>query len=140
METRRRIGALDGLRGIAALSVASHHSLVIAFPHLQACVQDTPVASTHSLAWWITYTPLHLPWLGAQAVFTFFVLSGAAPALPILRRGMAPWRRYYPSRLVRRYPPAWASLAWAAAGTPRIRRWWRPSFASSCGARSPGAT
>jgi peptidoglycan/LPS O-acetylase OafA/YrhL len=116
VETRKRIGALDGLRGIAALSVVLHHSLIIAFPHLrQAYFQDTPVASPDSLAWWITYTPLHLPWLGAQAVYTFFVLSGAALALPILRRGAAPWRRYYPSRLVRLYVPAWASLAWAAA-------------------------
>ena len=73
-------------------------------------------------AWehWIAYTPLHFFWMGSEAVFVFFVLSGFVLALSARRfDGDTAGRReflraYYPSRLLRLYLPIWASfvLAW----------------------------
>lgn len=102
-ETRSvRLTSLDGLRGLAAVVVLVHHSL-LTIPSIAA---DEPQAG------WIVHTPLHVIWAGNEAVYVFFILSGLVLTLPALRRRMV-WRSYYPSRIVRLYVPVVASIALA---------------------------
>jgi peptidoglycan/LPS O-acetylase OafA/YrhL len=102
----KRLTALDGLRGIAALVVVVFHLSLIAQPYL-----DTN--STGDAWWWISETPLRLATDGTQAVLLFFVLSGLVVALPALRKGFS-WKKYFASRFLRLYIPAWGALAIAA--------------------------
>jgi peptidoglycan/LPS O-acetylase OafA/YrhL len=69
--------------------------------------------STGDAWWWISETPLRLATDGTQAVLVFFVLSGLVVALPALRKGFS-WRKYFGSRFLRLYIPAWGGLALAA--------------------------
>lgn len=102
----RRVRSLDGLRGLAAMIVVIHHS-VLALPAAdQALAGPTGVGSA---AWWFTYSPLHLLWAGEEAVLIFFVLSGFVLALPATIKAIR-WRVYYVKRLLRIYLPVWASL------------------------------
>lgn len=116
--TQRRYAGLDGLRGVAAVAVVLTHLLPLA-PSLHA--YESPDWPHDFSAWqhWIAYTPAHLFWMGSEAVFVFFVLSGFVLTLSATRAGgpgerRAFWRSYYPSRLLRLYLPIWASfvLAW----------------------------
>jgi peptidoglycan/LPS O-acetylase OafA/YrhL len=102
----KRLTALDGLRGIAALVVVVFHLSLIAQPYL-----DTN--STGDAWWWMSETPLRLATDGTQAVLLFFVLSGLVVALPALRKGFS-WKKYFASRFLRLYIPAWGALAIAA--------------------------
>lgn len=81
-----RFASLDGLRGLAALTVTVHHAL-------------------------LTDDSERLAWTGAAAVFVFFVLSGFVLSLPFLRETPTLWRSYYPARLVRLYVPVWGAVA-----------------------------
>jgi peptidoglycan/LPS O-acetylase OafA/YrhL len=99
---RGRLASLDGLRGIAAVVVLIHHSLLVL----------PSVADDRSDAAWLVHSPLHIIWAGNEAVYVFFVLSGLVLTLPALRRRML-WRSYYPARLVRLYLPVIASVALA---------------------------
>jgi peptidoglycan/LPS O-acetylase OafA/YrhL len=61
---------------------------------------------------WIYYSPLHLPFLGTEAVMIFFMLSGfvlanAYPGFSALKVS------YLLPRLMRLYIPIWGSLAFA---------------------------
>jgi peptidoglycan/LPS O-acetylase OafA/YrhL len=105
-----RLTQLDGLRGIAALIVVIFHLSLIAQPFL-----DTN--STGDAWWWLSETPLRLATDGTQAVLLFFVLSGLVVALPALRAGFTKfsWKKYFGSRFIRLYVPAWGALALAAA-------------------------
>ena len=105
----KRLTQLDGLRGIAALVVVVFHLSLIAQPFL-----DTN--STGDAWWWISETPLRLATDGTQAVLLFFVLSGLVVALPALRAGFRDfsWKKYFGSRFLRLYIPAWGALAFAA--------------------------
>jgi peptidoglycan/LPS O-acetylase OafA/YrhL len=105
----KRLTQLDGLRGIAALIVVVFHLSLIAQPYL-----DTN--STGDAWWWMSETPLRLATDGTQAVLLFFVLSGLVVALPALRAGFTKfsWRKYFASRFLRLYIPAWGALALAA--------------------------
>ena len=105
----KRLTQLDGLRGIAALIVVIFHLSLIAQPFL-----DTN--STGDAWWWISETPLRLATDGTQAVLLFFVLSGLVVALPALRAGFTSfsWKKYFASRFLRLYIPAWGALALAA--------------------------
>jgi peptidoglycan/LPS O-acetylase OafA/YrhL len=102
----KRLTQLDGLRGIAALIVVIFHLSLIAQPFL-----DTN--STGDAWWWISETPLRLATDGTQAVLLFFVLSGLVVALPALRKGFS-WRKYFASRFLRLYIPAWGALVLAS--------------------------
>ena len=102
----KRLTQLDGLRGIAALIVVLFHLSLIAQPFL-----DTN--STGDAWWWMSETPLRLATDGTQAVLLFFVLSGLVVALPALRQGFS-WKKYFASRFLRLYIPAWGALAVAA--------------------------
>lgn len=112
-----RLRSLDGLRGVAAFSVAIHHTLLVAFPQLRDAYGSTGlIADPGTATWWLTYTPLHLAWLGAESVFVFLILSGLVLVLPVLRGGFS-WIRYYPARALRLLVPVWASLALAGVLT-----------------------
>lgn len=91
---------------------------------------------TFSMEWWLTYTPLHLFWLGTEAVFVFFILSGFVLTAPVLRSGFS-WSPYYRQRLARLYLPVWGSLLFAAAMVFLVPRseipgasWWTNSHQS----------
>jgi peptidoglycan/LPS O-acetylase OafA/YrhL len=101
-----RLTQLDGLRGIAALIVVIFHLSLIAQPFL-----DT--GTVGDAWWWMSDTPLRIATNGTQAVLLFFVLSGLVVALPALRDGFS-WKKYYASRFLRLYLPAWGALALAA--------------------------
>ena len=106
-----RFTSLDGLRGLAAIVVVIHHS-VLALPVADDAL-DGPVVMG-SLAWWLTYSPLHVFWAGEEAVLIFFVLSGFVLALPATIKAVR-WRAYYVKRLLRLYLPVWGSLILAMA-------------------------
>lgn len=105
----RRIEGLDGLRGVAAMVVVLLHSLLLSDAFVTPFADPRPTTTPADAMWWLTHTPLHLPWEGSVAVFVFFVLSGFVLCLPA-RRSRMDWRAYYPSRLVRLYLPVWASI------------------------------
>jgi peptidoglycan/LPS O-acetylase OafA/YrhL len=91
-----RIASLDGLRGIAALTVLGAHAILagIAYHHYSA--RNT------------------VTWLGSLAVSVFFVLSGFVLVRPALHRPLR-LRSYYRSRAIRLYLPVWAAIAFAAS-------------------------
>ena len=70
---KNRLPALDGLRGLAALSVVAYHSFLRSpdFSGASATFQ-----TDGAIAWWATLSPLRLLWDGKAAVWLFFVLSG----------------------------------------------------------------
>ena len=105
-----RIPELDGVRGLAAMVVLAHHALlVLPWAALAYYRTGAPGAGARH---WATYSPLHLFWVGPEAVILFFVLSGVVVSLPFLAGARRPtWREYYPSRLVRLYLPVAGSVA-----------------------------
>ena len=141
----RRITALDGLRGLAALTVVFNHALiasskVLADPYLSAKIRP----ATGTLAWWIADTPLHIFWAGQEAVVIFFVLSGYVLAVPAVRLGMR-WfdRSYYPRRFLRLYLPVWGALLAAAALHLAVSRhfvagatWWLAAHPAALSAKA----
>lgn len=125
----RRDPALDGLRGVAAVVVLIHHSL-LALPSMVD--PYTSLAAVAGTAGWIAYTPLHLVYAGGEAVLVFFVLSGYVLALGFMGDGpKQSWLSYYGRRAVRLYLPVWGALALAALVTAVVHRttisdasWW----------------
>lgn len=104
-----RLTSLDGLRGLAALLVLVHHSL-LTMSGFSAVYWGVPEP------WFVTpfaHTPLHLVWAGGEAVLVFFVLSGVVLTLPATRGDGISWRAYYPSRLLRLYIPVVAAALFA---------------------------
>jgi peptidoglycan/LPS O-acetylase OafA/YrhL len=106
----RRLGSLDGLRGVAALIVVFCHCILVA-PVLLSAYIDPTLISKGSWAWWAAFSPLHLLWAGREAVLLFFVLSGFVLTLPFVRGWSAGWISYYPKRLLRLYLPVWGACA-----------------------------
>lgn len=76
--------SFDGLRGVAAVVVLIHHSLLTVPSLASAYYPTTVTAIAWSKSWLITYTPLHLIWAGTEAVCLFFILSGFVLTLPTL--------------------------------------------------------
>jgi peptidoglycan/LPS O-acetylase OafA/YrhL len=111
---RRRLTALDGLRGVAAMAVVLSH------------IFGTTPAFMHpahgSVAWWLSYTPVSLFWNGKEAVIVFFVLSGFVLARPFLSGAGQSWRGYYPRRLIRLYFPMWGALLFTLLVTVLVPR------------------
>jgi peptidoglycan/LPS O-acetylase OafA/YrhL len=106
-----RIRSLDGLRGIAALVVVLHHSLLV-IPAFAASHYGGEVPESIS---WFVYSPLHAVWAGTEAVYVFFVLSGIVLTLPVLRSDHFSWQAYFPSRMVRLYVPVAGAVLLALA-------------------------
>jgi peptidoglycan/LPS O-acetylase OafA/YrhL len=103
-----RVDSLDGLRGVAAIVVLVHHSLLLVPRFASPYYFDERV--DNAFVWAMTYTPLHLIWMGTEAVFVFFVLSGVVLALQVTRSRSFSWRSYFPSRLVRLYLPVFGAV------------------------------
>jgi peptidoglycan/LPS O-acetylase OafA/YrhL len=100
-----RIGALDGLRGIAAAIVVLTHSLSV----LQITAQALHAVMRSPLAPLVN---------GAGAVQTFFVLSGFVLSASLSRpRGRLPTTQFLVRRVFRILPPYWFGLlfAWSAS-------------------------
>jgi peptidoglycan/LPS O-acetylase OafA/YrhL len=108
----QRVRSLDGLRGLAALVVVFHHSLLTGRT-LAGAYDGSPGRRFPSLDWWLTYTPLHVVWAGQEAVIVFFILSGFVLVRATERLSFS-WPAYYASRLVRLYLPVWAALGLGA--------------------------
>ncbi|MDY7526664.1 MULTISPECIES: acyltransferase [unclassified Cryobacterium] len=106
----KRNKELDSLRGIAAISVLMYHTLAINFPFLQAGIGLAPVPGIANNL--LVYSPLHVFWLGAEAVWMFFVLSGFVLTRVAAKESFS-WDAYYPSRMVRLYLPVFAAVALA---------------------------
>ncbi|WP_290473335.1 acyltransferase [Leifsonia sp. 71-9] len=102
---------LDALRGLAAVSVLLYHVLALNWSTLQDGVYLKPAANP--LANLLIFSPLHVVWLGAEAVFLFFILSGFVLTKAATRPSFS-LTAYYPSRIVRLYGPVLAAivLAW----------------------------
>lgn len=112
MAISRRDHALDGLRGLAAVVVVVHHSVITS--QLFADAYFGGRQAVDGSVFWFVYSPLHVVWAGGEAVFVFFILSGLVLTLPVLRRRSEfDWVAYYPSRLIRLYLPVWASVIFA---------------------------
>ncbi|MCC8908290.1 acyltransferase [Curtobacterium sp. GD1] len=88
-----------------------HHMVLVQSPATRDLYASDRAADLPLFGWLLTYTPLHLPWLGTANVLVFFALSGFALASPLVDRPVGRPIRYWLSRGVRLYVPAWASLA-----------------------------
>ncbi len=107
-----RIRSLDGLRGVAALIVVIHHTLLAASPALANTYLPNNGFHGPTWAWLLSETPLHILWAGPEMVLIFFVLSGYVLAIPAVRLASR-WfdSSYYPRRIARLYVPAWFAIA-----------------------------
>lgn len=92
------------------MSVLLYHVLALNWPSLQDGVNLEYSAST--LANILIFSPLHVAWLGLEAVCLFFVLSGFVLTKATVRPDFS-WGAYFPSRLVRLYGPVLAAIAFA---------------------------
>lgn len=106
LPTKPRFFALDGLRGVAAVSVVLFHYMACFMPNL---VPDY----SRSVPWWVD-TPIGLFFNGGFAVSLFFVLSGFVLASASAHRKSPLWWDLI-ARWVRLAGPATASvlIAWA---------------------------
>lgn len=108
--TSSRLSSLDGLRGVAALIVVVHHSMLVS-PNLAAAYYGGEVEGLAANI--VTYSPLHLLWGGKEAVVVFFVLSGLVLVLA-MRSMRFDWFSYFPSRMIRLYLPIVGAVAFTA--------------------------
>lgn len=74
----KRIVGLDGLRGVAAVTVVIFHYLYLLHPDW--------VTDSGSIPHWLVDTPLSIVWNGRFAVMVFFVLSGFVMSAAAARR------------------------------------------------------
>jgi peptidoglycan/LPS O-acetylase OafA/YrhL len=102
-----RIFELDGVRGLAAVSVMCWHWL-LTIPGNAGHAVNGPL--THGMNW-LYATPLVDLVAGGPMVILFFVLSGMVLALPRFTGRNVSYGRYLLSRAVRLYPVAWAATA-----------------------------
>jgi peptidoglycan/LPS O-acetylase OafA/YrhL len=108
----RRLPALDGLRGLAALVVLSSHLVMAGAPALgNSIVYGIPMPGA---AGRLATSPLAIAWAGPEFVIVFFVLSGFV-LTRALRDRPVPALAFLAGRALRLYLPAWASLAVGAA-------------------------
>lgn len=100
---------LDSLRGIAAFSVMLSHVLIV-YP---AFYQNTYDQGYLTIINWLKYSPLHLFWVGQEAVLFFFILSGFVLYLPYRNKRQLPYKKYLIKRICRIYLPYLATLLFA---------------------------
>ena len=74
--TVNRIEYLNGLRGIAALSVALHHMMIAFYPAMHTALADRTHLGDGSFEIWYSHSLLSVITNGNFAVYIFFVLSG----------------------------------------------------------------
>jgi peptidoglycan/LPS O-acetylase OafA/YrhL len=117
-----RLRSLDGLRGVAAVVVLIHHSLLTIPALAGPYYADGTRPEVGTAAWWLVYSPLHVFWEGSGAVYVFFVLSGIVLTLPVLSSRQFGWIAYYPQRLLRLYVPVWVAILFAVATVLLVSR------------------
>lgn len=113
VKARSRIDALDSLRGLAALSVVIHHSLLVFTAFYLPYAVYPPQTTGTGLMNWLTYSPLHIIWGGRESVMLFFVLSGFVLYLPYRqwpgidgrKASPTPYPNYLAKRICRIYLP-----------------------------------
>jgi peptidoglycan/LPS O-acetylase OafA/YrhL len=132
----RRLRSLDGLRGIAALVVVIHHTMLTTPSLSRVYFRDGPVAQRWSLVWWVSWTPIHLFWAGGEAVIVFFLLSGFVLVLPNFGLHAPGWNAYYGKRLVRIYVPVVVAVTVAVMLIRLIHRTPGPSTSTWLGLHS----
>lgn len=113
----RRIVAFDGLRGIAALLVLFHHTLLVLpdFANYEWYGAGQPAHG--AIEWLLLRTPLRLMWAGQERALLFFVLSGFVLGIPWLDGRGASYGRFLAGRFCRLYPPYLVAMAAAAIGS-----------------------
>src|SRR3984957_8463239 len=110
----RRIVALDGLRGVAAIMVLLHHALLM-LPQFADYEWYSRVPAHMSFGEFLLLrTPLRLVWAGQERAIMFFVLSGFVLCLPWLSGKRQSYGRFLLGRFCRIYPPYIAAMALAA--------------------------
>jgi peptidoglycan/LPS O-acetylase OafA/YrhL len=110
----RRIVALDGLRGVAAIMVLLHHALLM-LPQFANYEWYSSVPAHISFGEFLLLrTPLRLIWAGQERAIMFFVLSGFVLCLPWLSGKPQSYGRFLLGRFCRIYPPYIAAMALAA--------------------------
>ena len=123
-----RIHSLDSLRGMAALSVVVHHSLLL-LPAFWFIQQGHPSAWN----WFIGFTPLHMVWAGQEAVIIFFVLSGYVLSGPFWKGKADSTAAFLTRRVMRLYPAYFAALIFSyvllrpsmpTEGVALLSGWW----------------
>jgi peptidoglycan/LPS O-acetylase OafA/YrhL len=111
-----RLSSLDGLRGLAAMSVVGEHCFLV-FPIFWAAFSASP--DQHGgFPFWVqalTYSPLKLLWAGGPAVAIFFVLSGLVLSLPFWSGRPQTYRVYVIRRIFRLVPVYLLALAFSLA-------------------------
>jgi len=115
--TGRRIVALDGLRGVAAIMVLLHHALLM-LPQFADYEWYSQLPAR--LSWGeflLLRTPLRLVWAGQERAIMFFVLSGFVLSLPWLNGKPQTYGRFLLGRFCRIYPPYLAAMTLAALGS-----------------------
>jgi peptidoglycan/LPS O-acetylase OafA/YrhL len=116
----RRIVALDGLRGVAAIMVLLHHALIM-LPKFADYEWYSRVPAHMSFGEFLLLrTPLRLVWAGQERAIMFFVLSGFVLCLPWLNGKPQSYGRFLLGRLCRIYPPYIAAMALAALASVLI--------------------
>jgi peptidoglycan/LPS O-acetylase OafA/YrhL len=108
--SRPRLAELDGLRGLAALTVVLGH-LLNTYPSFTAVSFDAGPTWVNALK----YTPLHALWSGHEAVMLFFLLSGFVLALPFQGDRRPRWQPFAIKRIARIWLPYVAVLTAAVA-------------------------
>lgn len=113
MSAGPRYTSLDGLRGVAAVTVMVYHALLVV-PAVAAIFVFGHEPNSLSLEWWLYHTPIRLAFAGPEAVLVFFMLSGFVLTLPLLKGGsLHHWRAYFGRRLLRLYLPVWGAIVFA---------------------------
>ncbi|MEO6505724.1 MAG: acyltransferase [Terrimesophilobacter sp.] len=107
-----RLTALDGLRGVAALVVLLHHTLLLN-PEFPGSPPGADFTGGTFFSW-LSFSPLKVFTAGTESVIVFFVLSGLVVSIPALRHGFD-WFAYFPRRIARLMIPVIASVLVAAA-------------------------
>jgi peptidoglycan/LPS O-acetylase OafA/YrhL len=115
--TGRRIVALDGLRGVAAIMVLLHHALLM-LPQFADYEWYSQLPARLSWSEFLLLrTPLRLIWAGQERAIMFFVLSGFVLSLPWLNGKPQSYGRFLLGRFCRIYPPYLAAMTLAALGS-----------------------
>lgn len=110
----RRTKELDGLRGLAALTVVFWHFFSL-FP-----------ASSTTLLW--KMSPLYVFIAGGEAVVLFFVLSGFALSSMYVKSGFAAYKAFAVRRSIRIYGPYLCALALAVVSDRLLSKGYRSHF------------